>query len=393
MVTSTEAIPLGLYIHWPWCVRKCPYCDFNSHRAPAALPEAAYVDALLTELDRRQADAEGRTIASVFIGGGTPSLMSGAAVSRLMSGLRERLEFAPDAEVTLEANPGASDEAKFAAFREAGVNRLSLGIQSFSDARLRAIGRIHDADRAREAVRAAARTFENFNLDLMFALPGETMNGLAEELEEALASGATHLSFYQLTIEPGTAFAKRVPEGLPDEDLMADMGDLVADRLAEGGFEHYEVSGYARPGRRTRHNLIYWTFGDYLALGAGAHSKVTRRRPDGSLAVVRDRRWSSPARYLEAVQAGGMASEEGESEVPAEALPFEFMLNALRLTDGVPSSLFEARTGLPLGTIEPKLAALRAQGLLVDDPGRIAATPRGQAFLSDVQERFLADES
>lgn len=392
MVTPTNgAIPLALYVHWPWCVRKCPYCDFNSHRAPSELPERAYVDALLKELERRASDAAGRTVSSVFIGGGTPSLMSGEAVEHLMGGIRDRVDLAPDAEVTLEANPGASDEAKFEAFRRAGINRLSLGVQSFSDERLLAIGRIHDAARARAAVRAAGRVFENFNLDLMYALPGETLADLERELDEAVSSGATHLSFYQLTIEPGTAFAKRTPENLPDDDLMADMGDMVAERLAASGFEHYEISGYARPGRRTRHNLIYWTFGDYLALGAGAHSKVTRRSPDGSMRIVRDRRWSSPARYLEAVQAGGSASAEGEEIVPAEALPFEFMLNVLRLTEGVQASLFEARTGLPLSMIAPTLEALRREGLLVNDPGRIGATPRGLAFLSDVQERFLAD--
>lgn len=383
-------IPLGLYVHWPWCVRKCPYCDFNSHRAPAELPEVRYVDVLLTELDRRAASVEGRTVETIFIGGGTPSLMSGDAVRRVMDGVRARIPVASDAEVTLEANPGASDEAKFEAFRAAGVNRLSLGVQSFSDARLRDIGRIHDAARAREAVRAAGRVFENFNLDLMFALPGESVEELARELDEAVASGATHLSFYQLTIEPGTAFAKRVPEHLPDEDLAADMGEMVAEKLAAAGFDHYEVSGYARPGRRTRHNLVYWTFGDYLALGAGAHSKVTSLTPDGGLSIRREQRWMSPAKFMEAVEAGGVGSEAALTVEP-EALPFEFMLNVLRLTEGVDAASFEARTGLPLTGIEPTLLELRREGLLVDDPARICATPRGQAFLSDVQERFLGD--
>lgn len=384
-------IPLGLYVHWPWCVRKCPYCDFNSHRSPAVLPEDRYVDALLAELDRRAETVEGRTVETIFIGGGTPSLMSGDAVRRLMEGIRSRVDAAPDAEVTLEANPGAFDEAKFEAFRRAGVNRLSLGIQSFSDERLRAIGRIHDAARAREAVRAAGRIFENFNLDVMFALPGESVGELARELDEAVSSGATHLSFYQLTIEPGTAFAKRTPENLPDEDLTADMGEMVAEKLAAAGFEHYEVSGYARPGRRTRHNLIYWTFGDYLALGAGAHSKVTSVSSTGELLIRREQRWASPAKYMEAVEAGdsGRFGTEAALTVDAEALPFEFMLNALRLTDGVEAALFEARTGLPLSVIEPTLVRLRSEGLLVDDPSRIRTTPKGLAFLSDVQERFL----
>lgn len=387
-------IPLGLYVHWPWCVRKCPYCDFNSHRSPAVLPEARYVDALLAELERRDETVEGRTVETIFIGGGTPSLMSGKAVQRLMDGIRSRIDLAPDVEVTLEANPGASDEAKFEAFRKAGVNRLSLGIQSFSDERLRAIGRIHDAARARAAVRAAGRVFENFNLDVMFALPGESVGELARELDEAVSSGATHLSFYQLTIEPGTAFAKRTPENLPDEDLTADMGEMVAEKLAAAGFEHYEVSGYARPGRRTRHNLIYWTFGDYLALGAGAHSKVTLLSPTGDLLIRREQRWASPAKYMEAVELGGSGDLDGTGTeaaltVDAESLPFEFMLNALRLTEGVEAALFEARTGLPLSVIEPTLVRLRREGLLVDDPSRIRTTPKGLAFLSDVQERFL----
>lgn len=387
-------IPLGLYVHWPWCVRKCPYCDFNSHRSPAVLPEARYVDALLAELERRDETVEGRTVETIFIGGGTPSLMSGKAVQRLMDGIRSRIDLAPDVEVTLEANPGASDEAKFEAFRKAGVNRLSLGIQSFSDERLRAIGRIHDAARAREAVRAAGRVFENFNLDVMFALPGESVGELARELDEAVSSGATHLSFYQLTIEPGTAFAKRTPENLPDEDLTADMGEMVAEKLAAAGFEHYEVSGYARPGRRTRHNLIYWTFGDYLALGAGAHSKVTSASPEGELLIRREQRWAAPAKYMEAVELGGSGDLDGTGTeaaltVDAESLPFEFMLNALRLTEGIEAALFEARTGLPLSTIEPTLVRLRSEGLLVDDPTRIRTTPKGLAFLSDVQERFL----
>lgn len=387
-------IPLGLYVHWPWCVRKCPYCDFNSHRSPAVLPEDRYVDALLAELDRRAETVEGRTVETIFIGGGTPSLMSGDAVRRLMDGIRARIDLAPDAEVTLEANPGASDEAKFEAFRRAGVNRLSLGIQSFSDERLRAIGRIHDAARAREAVRAAGRVFENFNLDVMFALPGESVGELARELDEAVSSGATHLSFYQLTIEPGTSFAKRTPENLPDEDLAADMGEMVAEKLAAAGFEHYEVSGYARPGRRTRHNLIYWTFGDYLALGAGAHSKVTSASPEGELLIRREQRWAAPAKYMEAVELGGSGDLDGTGTeaaltVDAESLPFEFMLNALRLTEGIEAALFEARTGLPLSTIEPTLVRLRSEGLLVDDPTRIRTTPKGLAFLSDVQERFL----
>lgn len=378
-------IPLSIYLHWPWCVRKCPYCDFNSHRAPADLDslEGRYVAALLEDLEGWRVDVEGREVASVFIGGGTPSLMSGGALAALLTGLRGRFPLAPDCEVTLEANPGTVEAGKFARFREAGVNRLSIGIQSFSDERLKRLGRIHTAEEARRAVCEARGVFENFNLDLMYALPGETSAGLREELEEAVASGATHLSCYQLTIEPGTAFAKRVPEGLPDEDETAEMGDLVEEILGRAGFGRYEVSGYARPGRRCRHNLNYWTFGDYLAAGAGAHGKVTT--PAG---VRREMRRTNPRAWLDAPLLGRSRVEESRW-VEAADLPFEFMLNALRLLEGVPAALFTERTGLPLEVVAPALKGLREAGLLDPDPARIRTTRRGLDFLSDVQEAFL----
>lgn len=378
-------IPLSIYLHWPWCVRKCPYCDFNSHRAPADLAalEGRYVAALLEDLEGWRADAEGREVASIFIGGGTPSLMSGGALAALLAGLRERFPLAPDCEVTLEANPGTVEAGKFARFREAGVNRLSIGVQSFSDERLKRLGRIHTADEARRAVGEARSVFENFNLDLMYALPGETSAGLREELEEAVASGATHLSCYQLTIEPGTAFAKRVPEGLPDEDETAEMGELVEEILGRAGFGRYEVSGYARAGRRCRHNLNYWTFGDYLAAGAGAHGKVTT--PAG---VRREMRRANPRAWLDAPLLGRSRVEESRW-VEAADLPFEFMLNALRLLEGVPAALFTERTGLPLEAVAPALKGLREAGLLDPDPARIRTTRRGLDFLSDVQEAFL----
>lgn len=382
---DARRIPLSIYIHWPWCVRKCPYCDFNSHRRPADLAalEPRYMEAVLADLAHWAPYAAGREVVSIFIGGGTPSLMSGASIERLIEGAAALYPLASDCEVTLEANPGTTDEKKFHDFREAGVNRLSLGVQSLSDDRLRRIGRIHSAADARRAIAQAAKIFDNFNLDLMFALPGETMEALAVELDEAAASGATHLSCYQLTIEPGTAFAKRLPDGLPDADETADMGDLVAERLAAAGFERYEVSGYAKPGRRCRHNLNYWTFGDYFAAGAGAHGKAT-----SEAGVHREARWASPARYLEAVEAAGSGAAEA-ADVEAEALPFEFMLNALRLIEGVPASLFEERTGLPLASIKPTLAALRRQKLLEPDESRLCTTPLGMRFLSDVQEAFL----
>lgn len=382
-VKAAADIPLSLYLHWPWCVRKCPYCDFNSHAAPSELKDVEYVDMVLRDLSNWQEAAAGRRIETVFIGGGTPSLMSGSAVSRLLEGADKLFGFAPNCEITLEANPGTVDEGRFRAFREAGVNRVSVGVQSFMNEKLEKLGRIHVADEALRAAAHAGEVFGNFNLDLMFALPGETLEEVEREVETAVATGATHLSFYQLTIEPGTAFAKRIPEGLPDDDLCADMSDLVIGALEKGGFEHYEVSGYARSGHRCRHNLNYWTFGDYLAAGAGAHGKVTT--PDG---IVREVRHSSPRKYMASVAECGNGIAERRL-VEAEDLPFEFMLNVLRLSDGVPAELFEERTGLPLETIATALQQLRAQGLLVADEVKICPTARGRAFLSDVQEAFL----
>ena len=385
---NPAAIPLSIYLHWPWCVRKCPYCDFNSHGAPkepGALEalEGAYVDALLTDLEAWLPDVGGRPIESIFIGGGTPSLMSGRAMKGLLDGVRARFSLASDAEITMEANPGTLEAGKFEAFREAGVNRLSIGIQSFSDDRLKRLGRIHNVREAREAIRRARDIFENFNLDLMYALPGETMEGLTEELDEAAQSGAAHLSCYQLTIEPGTAFAKHLPEELPDADETAEMGDFVEAFLAGKGFTRYEVSGYARRGRRCRHNLNYWTFGDYLAAGAGAHGKVTLQN-----GIRREMRFMSPRQYLHAIEAGRSAAAEIH-RVDPEDLPFEFMLNALRLLEGVPECTFSERTGLPFGQIASTLRDLRARGLIADDPSRIRTTRLGLNFLSDVQEAFL----
>ncbi|MDO5531300.1 radical SAM family heme chaperone HemW [Sutterella sp.] len=389
-------IPLSIYLHWPWCVRKCPYCDFNSHGAPKNLLEleSVYVDALLADLEGWRPYLEGmpqREILSIFIGGGTPSLMTPEELGRLLQGIAERFPLAKDCEITMEANPGTVEAGKFARFRDAGVNRLSIGVQSFSDERLRKLGRIHSAQEVRAAIREAAEVFDNFNLDLMYALPGETMESLREELDEAVASGATHLSCYQLTIEPGTVFEKRCPDDLPDADMTAEMGDVVEARLAEASYRRYEVSGYAQEGRRCRHNLNYWTFGDYLAAGAGAHGKLTTRE-----GVRREARAASPRVYLDAYQSGAMANVRGDDrswiescEVSAEDLPFEFMLNALRLLDGVPAGLFTERTGLPLSLIEPVLADLRSRGLLVPDERRLAVSRRGLDFLSDVQEAFL----
>ena len=380
---AIREIPLALYLHWPWCVRKCPYCDFNSHAIPQGLDEVAYVDLVLRDLSHWIGRTEGRPISSVFIGGGTPSLMSGHAVDKLLSGANRMFGFTSDCEITLEANPGTTDESRFKAFKSAGVNRISIGVQSFMNEKLQILGRIHSSDDARRAAQHASEVFGNFNLDLMFALPGETHDEVATEVETAVQLGATHLSFYQLTIEPGTAFAKRLPAGLPDDDTCADMSDLVIERLTSAGFDHYEVSGYAKPGKRCRHNLNYWQFGDYLAAGAGAHGKLTTRE-----GILREVREMSPRRYAEKVKSVGHACAE-KALIDSEDLPFEFMLNVLRLTEGVPATLFEARTGLALSTLTPQLSDLRNRGLLVPDTTRIAPTAQGRAFLSDLQEAFL----
>ena len=380
---AIREIPLALYLHWPWCVRKCPYCDFNSHAIPQGLDEVAYVDLVLRDLSHWIGRTEGRPISSVFIGGGTPSLMSGHAVDKLLSGANRMFGFTSDCEITLEANPGTTDESRFKAFKSAGVNRISIGVQSFMNEKLQTLGRIHSSDDARRAAQHAGDVFGNFNLDLMFALPGETHDEVATEVETAVQLGATHLSFYQLTIEPGTAFAKRLPAGLPDDDTCADMSDLVIERLTSAGFDHYEVSGYAKPGKRCRHNLNYWQFGDYLAAGAGAHGKLTTRE-----GILREVREMSPRRYAEKVKSVGHACAE-KALIDSEDLPFEFMLNVLRLTEGVPATLFEARTGLALSALAPQLSDLRNQGLLVPDTTRIAPTAQGRAFLSDLQEAFL----
>lgn len=384
---NCQAIPLSIYLHWPWCVRKCPYCDFNSHAAPKRLAEleGPYIDGLLRDLEGWLPDAEGRAIHSIFIGGGTPSLMSPGALERLLSGIRARFPLETDCEITLEANPGTVDAERFRAFRAAGVNRLSIGVQSFSNERLQRLGRIHDVACVEETLVAARETFENFNLDVMYALPGETLETLKEEIDAATESGATHLSFYQLTIEPGTAFAKCPPEDLPDPDLAAEMGDLVEEQLAQKHFTRYEVSGYAQPGRRCRHNLNYWTFGDYLAAGAGAHGKLSTSR-----GIRREARRSSPVAWLKALSQGNPQDAlESSYFISREDMPFEFMLNTLRLLDGVPTEYFTARTGLPLEVIAHQVNTLREQGLLVDDSQRIQPTRRGLDFLSDLQEAFL----
>jgi oxygen-independent coproporphyrinogen-3 oxidase len=384
--------PLAVYVHLPWCLRKCPYCDFNSHEfttagaTPQDLPESRYLDAVRADLERSLPLVWGRPVHTIFIGGGTPSLFSPAGIERLLSDLRALLPLAPDCEITMEANPGTFERDRFRAFAQAGVNRLSIGVQSFDDAHLAALGRVHDRAQAIAAAEEAARSFETFNLDLMYALPGQTLAGLEADLAQALALAPPHLSLYHLTLEPNTVFASRPPANLPDDDTSAEMLDLVTARTAESGLERYEVSAYARPGHRCRHNLNYWQFGDYLGLGAGAHGKLSFAHR-----VVRQVRWREPKMYMERGLGGQAVSNE--DDVARRALPFEFMLNALRLRDGFALSLFTERCGLPLSAIDPGLREAESRGLLERGgaPGAEWArpTPRGFDFLSDLQALFL----
>ncbi len=375
-------LPLALYVHWPWCVRKCPYCDFPSRPGNYAALEESYIDALLADL-AHVSRGETRSVRSVFFGGGTPSLMSEAGFTRLMAGIRERVPLTADVEVTLEANPGTVTREKLEAFREAGVNRLSIGVQSFHDAELTRIGRIHNSEEAEHVASIACEIFKEVNLDLMYALPGETLEVLREDIVKALSFPAvTHLSFYELTIEEGSVFFKKPPKGLPDDDLASDMGDLVEELTRASGFEHYEVSAYAKPGHRCRHNLTYWTYGDYYGVGAGAHAKLTAAGK-----IHREERSADPARYMKEVKEGIFSL--AARDVAAEEIPFEFMLNVLRLKEGVKEEHWEEATGLPLDVIARELNELRCEGLL-EDNGRIAATALGRRFLNEVEERFLA---
>ncbi len=375
--------PLALYVHLPWCLKKCPYCDFNSHEWSAGTPpERRYLDALRADLDAALPFVWGRRVVSVFIGGGTPSLFSPNAIAELIGDLRARLPLEPGAEITLEANPGTFERDRFRAFREAGVTRLSIGVQSFDDAKLRALGRVHDSAQAQAAVEEAAHHFETFNLDLMYALPGQSVDELARELDTALAFEPPHLSIYHLTIEPNTRFASAPPAGLPDDDVSADMLDLLTERTAARGLERYEVSAFARPGHRCVHNLNYWQFGDYLGIGAGAHGKLSFPHR-----IVRQVRWREPGTYMEKALAGDAISND--EEVARRALPFEFMLNALRLREGMELVRFTERTGLPLSAIEAPLAEAQRRGLIERDGGVLRPTARGFDFLSDLQSLFL----
>jgi len=375
--------PLALYVHVPWCVRKCPYCDFNSHEANGKIPESEYVAALIADLQSALPLIWGRPVVSVFFGGGTPSLLSPAAIDELIAAFRALAMLSPEAEITLEANPGTVEAGKFAGFRAAGVNRLSLGIQSFNDDHLKALGRIHGAAEARLAAQLAGEHFDSFNLDLMYGLPGQTHDQALADVETALGFSPAHLSCYQLTLEANTRFAAFPPE-LPENDTCADMQEAIEARLAAAGYANYETSAFALAGRQCRHNLNYWHFGDYLGIGAGAHSKLTLHDR-----VLRQMRWKHPSAYLENVRAGSPVQEE--NEVPARQLPFEFLMNALRLAGGFHPALFEARTAQPLAVILPGIRAAEAENLLAVTPERIAPTLKGRRFLNVLLERFLDD--
>ncbi len=376
--------PLSLYIHIPWCVRKCPYCDFNSHAVKGELPEAAYVDALLRDLELDLPRVWGRTVESIFIGGGTPSLFSPAAIDRLLAGIRSRLPLKPGLEITLEANPGTVEQQKFEGFRAAGINRLSIGVQSLDDEKLHALGRIHSADEARSAVKAARGAgFDNINLDLMSGLPQQTVTQALDDLQQTLALEPEHLSWYQLTLEPNTLFHS-APPPLPDDDLKWDMQSRGHALLEASGYTQYEVSAWAKPGRECRHNLNYWRFGDYLGIGAGAHGKISDA---AAQAVFRTRRRRHPQDFLAA--AGTMDALDGDTPVAENDAVFEFVLNKLRLREGFSLADFSTATGLPAGLIAPIIEQAVHDGLLQNDGGRILHTERGWRFLDDLVAYFL----
>ncbi len=376
--------PLSLYVHLPWCIKKCPYCDFNSHEmAGAELPDQRYIDALIADLEASLPLIWGRSVHSIFIGGGTPSLFSPAAIDRLLAELRARLRLDADCEITLEANPGTFEKDRFKAFRHAGVTRLSVGVQSFNDAHLKALGRVHDSAQAIAAVQEAAANFETFNLDIMYALPGQTLEGLEKDMRQALALNPPHISIYHLTIEPNTYFAK-FPPVIPEEDLAYAMLDRITEMTAQAGMQRYEVSAYAKPGHRCFHNLNYWQFGDYLGIGAGAHSKLSFAHR-----IVRQVRWREPRLYIDNALAGEAVTQE--TEVSRADLPFEYMLNALRLRDGFKLQDFAEKTGLPVSALQTGLDEAERKGLIERDLTSLRPTERGFDFLNDLQSLFLSD--
>ncbi|MFL9709828.1 radical SAM family heme chaperone HemW [Methylobacillus sp. Pita1] len=377
----TQPPPLSLYIHIPWCVRKCPYCDFNSHESRSEIPEAAYVDALVADLEQSVPRVWGRRMHSIFFGGGTPSLFSPEAIDRILSNVRALVPLSVDCEITLEANPGTVDAAHFRGYSAAGVNRLSLGIQSFDSAYLQKLGRIHDENQAVAAAELALQTFDSVNLDVMYALPGQSLEHALADAQRACDLGPAHLSFYHLTLEPNTPF-HRTPPALPDDDTSAAMQEAIEDLLGQHGYGHYETSAFAQHGKQCRHNRNYWLFGDYLGIGAGAHSKLSFHDR-----ITRESRHKHPKRYLEhTVRSNAM---EHQWQIAKDELAFEFMMNALRLTDGFEPPLFELRTGLPLESIAHTLQQAVQKGLLDVSPERIAPTLLGQRFLNELLQLFL----
>jgi putative oxygen-independent coproporphyrinogen III oxidase len=373
--------PLALYVHWPWCVKKCPYCDFNSHEVKGEIDQAAYLAAMISDLESALPAIWGRSIISIFIGGGTPSLMSGETCEALLAAIRMRLPLQPDAEITLEANPGTAEAEKFAAFRAAGVNRLSIGIQSFDDEKLRALGRIHDSAEARRAIELGMRHFDRVNIDLMYALPDQSLAQAQSDINTGIASGVSHLSAYHLTMEPNTPFHHNPPP-MPDDDLAADMQDMVESQMAAAGFEHYETSAFAKPGQRCRHNLNYWTFGDYLGIGAGAHSKLSNHEM-----LWREARHRHPRAYVDQVAANNAKSTH--QVISRADLPGEFMMNALRLNDGVNTRLFSERTGIPSSEIHQLVLATRREGLLDADRDLLRPSAMGRRYLNRLIGKFL----
>ncbi|ULJ60908.1 radical SAM family heme chaperone HemW [Wielerella bovis] len=387
MLNSTSLTtlpPLSLYIHIPWCIQKCPYCDFNSHKIKTTLNEQAYITALLTDLQTELPHFWGRPIETIFIGGGTPSVFSAAAIDQLLSGIRALVKLNPEAEITLEANPSTFEYEKFQGFKDAGINRLSIGVQSFDNEKLKALGRIHNADEAKTAIDIATRIFERVNIDLMYALPHQTVLAACEDVRTAISFGTSHISAYQLTLEPNTPFGHTPPQGLPEEDTAQDIEDAVHAQLAAAGFEQYETSAFAKhANQRARHNVNYWQFGDYIGIGAGAHGKLSHHDR-----IERTTRKRHPADYLAAMQAHPHDAIERRI-VPTSDLPFEFMMNALRLVDGVPSAYFTERTGVSIAKISQRIQLAQQKGLLDSNPMFFRPTALGRRFLNDLIEIFL----
>ncbi len=380
----TQSPPLSLYIHFPWCVEKCPYCDFNSHGLKADLPEEDYIDALIADLEAAVPLVWGRKLDSIFMGGGTPSLFSAPAIERLLNHVQMLIPLKYDAEITMEANPGTVDIAHFVGYRAAGVNRVSIGIQSFNDQHLNELGRIHDREQAIHAVEAAKQHFDQVNLDVMYALPSQTLDQAIADVQQAAALSPTHLSFYHLTIEPNTAFYQSVPKNLPEDDESAEMQLAIEEKLAEQGYRQYETSAFATETNQCRHNLNYWTFGDYLGIGAGAHSKLSFHDK-----IMRQRRHQHPKQYLRQTSVGDAIAES--NTIQRKDLGFEFMMNAMRLVDGVPIQLFQSRTGLPLASIQNTIQQAVEKGLLEQTQTHLKPTPLGQRFLNELLGLFLTD--